>query len=124
MAHFAKIKSDGIVETVIVIPNDQEHRGQEYINELGIEGRWLQTSYNTYGNTHLKGGVPFRKNYASIGGTYDEVLDAFIPIKRYPSWILNEETCLYEAPVIHVAESGVQYLWLEDEQRWIQDSKS
>ncbi len=124
MAHFAKIKSDGTVETVIVIPNDQEHRGQEYINELGIEGRWLQTSYNTYGNTHLKGGVPFRKNYAAIGGTYDEVRDAFIPIKRYPSWILNEETCLYEAPVIHVAENGVQYLWLEDEQRWIQDSKS
>jgi hypothetical protein len=124
MAHFAKIKSDGTVETVIVIPNDQEHRGQEYINEIGIEGRWLQTSYNTYGNTHLRGGVPFRKNYASIGGTYDEVRDAFIPIKRYPSWILNEETCLYEAPVVHIAESGVQYLWLEDEQRWIQDSKS
>ena len=124
MAHFAKIKSDGTVETVIVIPNDQEHRGQEYITELGIEGRWLQTSYNTYGNTHLRGGVPFRKNYASIGGTYDEVRDAFIPIKRYPSWILNEETCLYEAPVVHVAESNVQYLWLEDEQRWIQDPKS
>jgi len=124
MAHFAKIKSDGTVETVIVIPNDQEHRGQEYINGLGIEGRWLQTSYNTYGNTHLKGGAPFRKNYAAIGGTYDEVRDAFIPIKRYPSWILNEETCLYEAPVVHIAEIGVQYLWLEDEQRWIQDSKS
>jgi hypothetical protein len=118
MAHYAKIKSDNTVETVLVIPDEQDYRGAEYIKELGIEGRWLKTSYNTYGNVHIKGGIPFRKNYAEIGGTYDEKRDAFIPKKKYPSWILNEESCVYEAPVKNTAKSDVQCLWLEDEQRW------
>ena len=118
MAHFAKIKSDKTVETVIVIPDEQEHRGQEYITELGIEGHWVQTSYNTFGNVHSKGGTPLRKNYAEIGGTYDEIRDAFIPKKKYPSWILNEESCIYEAPVKNNFEGAGQCIWLEDEQRW------
>lgn len=118
MAHYAKIKSDNTVETVIVIPDEQDHRGEEYIKECGIDGQWLKTSYNTYGNVHIQGGIPFRKNYAEIGGTYDKQRDAFIPKKQYPSWILNEESCVYEAPVKNTASGDVQCLWIENEQRW------
>lgn len=88
MAHFAQIDENNIVLQVLVIPDFQEHRGQEYLaNDLNLGGIWKQTSYNNR----------IRKNYAGIGFTYDEIRDAFIPPKPTEgNWILNEETCLWE----------------------------
>ena len=87
MAHFAQIDNNNIVLQVLVIPDFQEHRGQEYLaNDLNLGGIWKQTSYN---NT-------IRKNYAGIGFTYDEIRDAFIPPKPGDNYILNEDTCLWE----------------------------
>ena len=101
MAHFAKVK-DGIVIKVIVAE-------QEFIDSLvEVEaGAWIQTSYN--GN--------IRKNYAGIGYTYDPQRDAFIPPKQYKSWILNEDTCRWEAPVAYPTDGKI-YEWNEDNQSW------
>jgi hypothetical protein len=112
MAHFAKIE-DGIVVQVNVID-------EEYFNanrENRYTGQWVQTSYNTHGGVHLLGGTPLRKNYAGIGFTYDEVRDAFYAPKPYPSWILNEDTCIWEAP-IPMPESVGNWEWNEDTQQW------
>jgi hypothetical protein len=78
-------------------------------------GTWIQTSYNTRGGVHSLGGTPLRKNYAGIGYTYDSQRDAFIPPKPYASWTLDEETCLWNAPV---ARPEGNYTWNEDEQSW------
>ena len=110
MAHFAKVK-DGIVMKVIVA--EQEFVDTYVDNEPGI---WVQTSYNTKGGVHLLGGTPLRKNYAGIGFTYDRERDAFIPPKPFPSWTLNEETCLWEAPIPH--PEGKARNWNEDNQSW------
>lgn len=120
MAHFAEIDSDNKVIRVLVISNEQEDRGQEFLaSDLGLGGIWLKTSYNTYGGKHKNGGVPFRKNYAGIGYSYDSARDAFIPPKPslYPSWILNEETCLWEPPVSFPVGSG-KYVWNESIVNW------
>lgn len=78
-----------------------------------------RTSYNTVGGVHLLGGTPFRKNYAGIGFIYDESRDAFIPPKRWESWTLNEETCLWEPPVPMPQHSENQICeWLEADQEW------
>jgi hypothetical protein len=116
MAHFAHIEN-GIVQQVIAIrdndaqdpaPFYSEPMGQAFIRDkLKLAGEWRQTSYNG----------TFRKNYAGLGYRYDEVLDAFIPPKPYPSWVVNEETCLWEAPVPY-PEGGEPYNWNEEEQRW------
>ncbi len=106
MAHFAEINEENKVIRVLVVPNDQEHRGNEYLsNDLGLGGTWLKTSYNARGGVHLKNElsfkkdfVPFRKNFAAIGSTYDSARDAFIDPRPGPSWVLNEETCLWEDP--------------------------
>ena len=105
MAHFAKIENN-IVTNICIINNEDcgggdfpesEKIGQDFIKSLGIEGKWLQTSCNTYMGVHMEGGKAFRKNYAMIGGTYDKQRDAFIPIKpKEGNWILDEETCLWE----------------------------
>jgi len=97
MAHFAQIDDTNTVTNVLVISDDQEHRGQEFLaNDLGLDGTWLQTSYNTIGGVHLLGGTPFRKNYAGIGYTYDETRDAFIPPKPTEgNYIFDEDTCLW-----------------------------
>lgn len=98
MAHFAEIDENNIVLRVLVVADEQENRGQEFLSEeLGLGGTWLKTSYNTQGGVHLLGGTPYRKNYAGIGFTYDSQRDAFIPPKPTTGeWILNEETCLWE----------------------------
>lgn len=97
MAHFAQIDENDKVVSVLVVDNEQEHRGQEFLAiELGLGGIWLQTSYNTSGGIHLLGGTPFRKNYAGIGYTYDADRDAFIPPKPDGNYTLNEQTCLWE----------------------------
>ena len=111
MAHFAKVK-DGIVTNVIVAE-------QEFIDNLidHERGKWIQTSYNTHGGVHSLGGTPLRKNYAGIGFTYDQEKDAFISPKPYPSFILNEDTCLWEAPVAKPTD-GQEYKWNETNQTW------
>jgi hypothetical protein len=88
MSHFAQIDNNNIVLQVLVIPDFQEHRGQQYLaNDLNLGGVWIQTSYNNR----------IRKKYAGIGYKYDEELDAFIPPKpEIGEWNLNEETCLWE----------------------------
>jgi hypothetical protein len=99
MAHFAEIDQNNRVLRVLVVPDEQQDRGQEYLaNDLGLGGTWMQTSYNTSRGVHQYGGTPFRKNYAGIGMTYDPQRNAFIPEQPDPSWILNEETCLWEDP--------------------------
>jgi hypothetical protein len=111
MAHFAKV-NNGIVEQVIVAE-------PEFFNTFvdSSPGQWIQTSYNTYGGVHTLGGTPLRKNYAGIGYTYDAQKDAFIPPKPFPSWVLNEDTCLWEAPVAY-PDDGEKYIWNETTTSW------
>ena len=113
MSHFAKIEN-GIVTEVIVIEQDVLNTGL-----WGDPSLWVQTSYNTQGGVHLLGGTPLRKNFAGVGYTYDSERDAFIPPKPYESWILNEDTCLYEAP-ISIPSDGKIYTWDEDTLSWIE----
>jgi hypothetical protein len=110
MASFAKLDSNNIVITVESVVNEvlkdsngieQETIGIEFLKNLYNEPEaiWKQTSYNTHSGVHSSGGIPFRKNHAGIGFTYDENRDAFIPSKTYNSWVLNEFTCNWEAPI-------------------------
>jgi hypothetical protein len=118
MAHFAEIDENGIVLRVLVVDNAQENNGQDFLaNTLGLGGTWVKTSYNTVGGVHNNGGTPLRKNYAGIGYTYDSVRDAFIPPKPYASWLLNETSCLWEAPVA-MPTDGARYTWNEETTSW------
>jgi hypothetical protein len=112
MSHFARVNAQGIVEQVIVAE-------QDYINSLSDKTSWVQTSYNTSKGVHLLGGTPLRKNYAGIGYSYDAVRDAFIPPKPFNSWTLNEDTCLWEAPVAMPQDDKV-YIWNEETTNWIE----
>jgi len=109
MSHYAKIENN-LVTAVIVADADFIATQQ---------GQWIQTSYNTIGNTHRLGGTPLRKNYAGRGYTYDSGRDAFIPPKEYDSWILNETSCLYEAPTPY-PNDGKRYTWSELTLQWIE----
>ena len=107
MAHAAEIV-DGIVTRVLVVPDDQEHRIQDFLaNDLGLGGTWVQTSYN----------ATIRKNYAGIGMLYDSIRDAFIAPQPFASWILDEETCRWEAPVAYPTD-GLMYSWNEELTDW------
>lgn len=118
MAHFAEINENNEVVRVLVVGDDQAERGQEFLaQDLGLGGTWLQTSYNTIGGVHQNGGTPLRKNYAGIGYTYDAQRDAFIPPKPFDSWNLNEDTCLWEAPIAYPSDGKV-YNWDEDKITW------
>ena len=125
MAHFAKIGNGNVVEQVLVVSNDvatSESAGENFLNNMyGTSDTWKQTSYNTHGGTHKLGGTPFRKNYASVGGTYDADKDAFIPAQPYNSWTLNNDTCLWEAPV-DIPNDGKAYLWDEASTSWVEAS--
>jgi hypothetical protein len=114
MAHYAKVL-DGTVLEVIVAE-------QEFIDTYvdSTAGEWIQTSYNTSGGVHLKGGTPLRKNYASIEGVYDEERDAFYEIQPYPSWTLNEDTCFWEPPSPKPEVEGHIYDWNESSLSWNQ----
>jgi hypothetical protein len=122
MAHYAFLNQNNIVTEVIVGKNE----GEEGINWEQQYGSFRgqickRTSYNTINGVHLLGGTPFRKNYAGIGYTYDETRDAFIPPKLYNSWILNEETCLWETPIPKPTteiEENQYYSWNEDIINW------
>ena len=117
MAHFEKLDENNVVTTVIVVDNSiatSESNGVNFINNLyGTSDTWKQTSYNTVANTHLLGGTPFRKNYAGIGFTYDESRDAFIPPKPFASWVLNETTCQWKAPIDITDDDEGTYYWVE-----------
>jgi hypothetical protein len=119
MAHFAEIDNDGTVLRVLVVADDQENRGQEFLaDDLGLGGTWKKTSYNTVGGVHTSGGTAYRKNYAGIGYKYDAVKDAFIPPKPFPSWTLNNDTCLWEAPTPMPVEEGKFFTWDEPTLSW------
>ena len=113
MGHFAKV-NNGIVEQVIVAE-------PEFFDTFvdSSPGQWIQTSYNTHGGVHATGGTPLRKNYAGIGFTYDSQRDAFIPPKPFASWVLNEDTCLWDAPVA-MPTDGKRYQWDEATTSWVE----
>lgn len=111
MAHYAKV-ANGIVENVIVA--DPEFF-ESFVDSS--PGEWIQTSYNTHGGVHSGGGVPLRKNFAGIGYTYDRQRDAFIPPQPFPSWLLNDDSCLWEPPVPCPTDGGM-YAWNESTQSW------
>jgi len=112
MAHFAQINQDNIVTQVIVAEQDFIDSGV-----VGDPSTWIQTSYNTYGGQHKLEGTPLRKNYAGIGFYYSLELDAFIAPKLFTSWVLNTETCLWEAPI---SKPGDNYYWNEETLNWIE----
>lgn len=111
MAHFAKV-SDGVVVQVIVA---EPEFFETFVDTS--PGAWIQTSYNTHGGVHKLGGTPLRMNYAMIGGTYDAQRDAFIPPKPFASWVLNDATCLWEAPT-PMPNDGGPYFWNESTLSW------
>lgn len=107
MAHFAKIE-DGTVTQVVVVDNEHEANGEEYLNGLGLDGTWIQTSYNSN----------FRRKYAGIGDTYDEEADAFKSPQPYASWVFNETDWAWEAPVA-MPTDGAAYTWDEETTSWV-----
>ena len=118
MSHFAKV-IDGIVVAVQCVSQDFINSGK-----LGDPNNWIQTSYNTRGGVHYApnssepdGGIALRKNYAGKGYTYDKIRDAFIFPKPYPSWILDEDTCQWDAPT-PMPDDGKRYNWDEDTTSW------
>jgi hypothetical protein len=112
MSHFAKVQ-DGIVTQVIVAE-------PEFFDTFvdSSPGEWIQTSYNTHGGQHPEG-RPLRKNYAGVGYTYDRTRDAFIPPKPFASWVLNEDTCLWDAPT-PMPTDGKLYQWDEATTSWVE----
>jgi hypothetical protein len=128
MASFAKIENNLVVKVESVVNEvlkdsngiEQESIGIQFLRTLHNEPNaiWKQTSYNTVGGVHKLGGIPFRKNHAGIGYTYDSQRNAFIAPKPFNSWILNETTCLWEAPVVY-PQDGNRYKWNEETLNWI-----
>jgi len=126
MASFAKIGLNNKVIEVHSVHNnelkdsngvEQEVNGIDFLTKLTGWAIWKQTSYNTSGGVHKLDGTPLRKNHAGIGYTYDEDRDAFIPSQTFPSWTLNEDTCLWEAPVAY-PDDGKRYNWNEEITNW------
>lgn len=116
MAHFAQLDENNTVVQIIVVHNNElmqdgienEQKGIAFCQSLFPGTTWVQTSYN--GN--------IRKNYAGVGDTYDAQRDAFIPPQPYPSWVLNEDTCLWDAPVLRPFD-GIEHVWDESNQVWV-----
>jgi len=126
MASFAKLGTNNIVEQVISVNNNElldneiesETKGIEFCKSLfGQDTNWKQTSYNTQAGIHKLGGTPFRKNHAGIGYIYDEDRNAFYSQKPFDSWILNESTCIWEAPISR-PNDGQMYRWNEETKNW------
>ncbi len=121
MAYFAKLGKGNKVLAVHTVSNDvatTEQAGMDFLNNLyNIREVWKQTSYNTRGGEHILGGTPFRKNYAGIGFTYDQIRDAFIPPQPFSSWTLNETTCLWDPPIERPNDEQ-NYSWNEKTQQW------
>ena len=118
MAHFAEIDENNVVVRVLVVPDDQEERGQDFLaSDLGLGGVWKKTSYNTSGGEHLLGGTPYRYNYAGAGFTYDAEGDAFVPPKPFESWKLSKVTYTWLPPVA-IPNDGQPYVWNEEITNW------
>ena len=118
MAHYSFLNMQNIVTEVIVGKDETDGPTNWEIHYGNIrEQVCKRTSYNTQGGVHSGGGTPYRKNYAGIGYTYDFARDAFIPPKPFDSWTLNENSCLWEAPVAY-PDDGQQYEWNEENQQW------
>jgi hypothetical protein len=115
MSHFAKVNNGIVVQVIVAEPEFF----QTFVDSS--PGEWIQTSYNTRAGVHLNGGTALRKNYAGIGFAYDHTLDAFIPPKPYASWVLNEDTCQWAAPVAYPTD-GNRYTWDEVAQSWVEIS--
>ena len=111
MGHFAKVENNIVTHVIVAEPSFIDS------GAVGDPSNWVQTSYNTRAGVHPEG-RPLRKNYAGIGYTYDRERDAFIPPRPFESWILNEETCLWDPPV-PMPNDGISYEWNEETQNWI-----
>lgn len=122
MAHYAFLNQNNIVTKVIVGKDetDTSYNWEQYYGEQQNQA-CKRTSYNTKGGVNINGGTPFRKNYAGIGYTYDEQMDAFIPPKPYSSWLLNEETCLWDAPIPY-PNNEKDYFWDESTVSWVENN--
>ena len=128
MAYYALLNENNVVVNVIFGCDECDEHDWEKIYEENTGLKCKRTSYNTSGGKHINGGEPFRMNYASIDWTYDEVRDAFIPPKDYPSWVLNEETCRWEPPIpfpsdmvldyLDVGVTSNNYIWDEPSMSW------
>ncbi len=118
MAHFAELDNNNIVVRVIVVADENEADGENWCRNL-LGGFWKKTSYYTQAGVHLTGGTPFRKNYAGIGYSYDPTRDAFIPPKPFNSWVLNENTCVWDPPT-PMPSDGKLYRWDEDTLAWVE----
>jgi hypothetical protein len=123
MAHYAFLDENNIVTEVIVGKNEGED-GVDWERTMAhFEVRPASAPHTTLiGGVHSGGGTPFRKNYAGIGYTYDADRDAFIPPKPYASWVLNEQTCLWDAPVPMPEDASPEkrYTWDEDSINWVE----
>jgi len=111
MSHFAKVVDGKVTQVIVAEPEFF----QTFVDSS--PGEWIQTSYNTHGGQHRNGGTPLRKNYAGIGYSYDRTKDAFIPPKPYPSWVLNDDTCLWGAPTPMPTDDKT-YIWDETTTSW------
>lgn len=116
MSHFAKLDNNNIV-VFVTVGRDQDDGLEDEISARTGE-TYKQTSYNTHGGQHSLGGTPFRKNYAGIGFTYDAERDAFIPPQPFASWLLNEDTCLWESPVPRPTDG--LWEWNESALEWVE----
>ena len=116
MAHFAKVNENGLVTEVLRVSDSKPGEGYYWLAET-FGGTWVKTSYNTQAGAHLLGGTPLRKNYAGAGYTYDADRDAFIPPKPFDSWVLDEDTCQWSAPVPYPTD-GAAYDWDEATTSW------
>jgi hypothetical protein len=121
MAYFAKLGVGNKVLAVHTVSNDiatTEQAGVDFLNNLfNTRDVYKQTSYNTFSGEHLLGGTPLRKNYSGIGYSYDQTRDAFIAPQPFASWILNETTCQWEAPVA-LPDTENRYNWNEETKQW------
>ena len=119
MAHYAFLDGENIV-TEVIVGKDEGEGGIDWEAHYGeFRGQTCKrTSYNTSGGVHSTGETPYRKNYAGIGYSYDAARDAFIPPKPFASWLLNEDSCLWQAPVAHPGD-GAMYSWDEEAGEWV-----
>lgn len=126
MGHYAKIINGKVVKVIVATYDFIQNYKDDEPEFIDYPSKWVKTSYNTRGGIHYQPNTDIpsedqskslRKNYAGIGFTYDEVRDAFIPLKPFDSWVLNETSCLWEAPVAYPEDGGL-YRWDEETQTW------
>ncbi len=119
MAHFAEIDETNTVIRILVVPDEEEHRGQEFLAaDLDLGGTWIQTSYNTINGVHLLDGTPLRLNFAGIGMTYDSERDVFHHPQPFPSFTLDDDG-FWQAPVSKPDEG--RHTWDEESLSWVVD---